>query len=89
MNFMKAIWRLGLCTLFVIGLTYGLSAHATEPAESEKAVQETHETTEKVKQDVPEVKGEAEEATQETKAEEETPGESEKETPETEGEAKH
>ena len=44
MNFVKGVWRLGLCAFFVIGLTYGLSAHATEPEGTEKALHEGHET---------------------------------------------
>jgi hypothetical protein len=77
MNFTKAIWRLVLCALFVIGLTYGFSAHATEPEVHEKAVHETHEATEAVEHE----EGEAAKETHETEAEEETH--------ETKEEAKH
>jgi hypothetical protein len=77
MNFTKAIWRLVLCALFVIGLTYGFSAHATEPEGHEKAVHETHEATEAVEHE----EGEAAKETHETEAEEETH--------ETKEEAKH
>jgi hypothetical protein len=83
MNLMKGIWRLVLCGLFVIGLTYGLSAHATEPEEHEKALQETYEATEAVEPE----ETEAEEETQEMEAEEEAPGE--EETDETKEEGQH
>ena len=49
MNIMKAVWRLGLCAFFVMGLTYGMSAHATELEGAEIAMQETHETIEQGK----------------------------------------
>jgi hypothetical protein len=82
MNFMKVVRRLGLCALFVIGLTYGLSAHATEPEEAEKALHETHEAVEESKHEVHETKAEGEE-THETKAE------GEEETHETKEECEH
>jgi hypothetical protein len=76
MNFAKAIWRLLLCALFVIGLTYGFSAHASEEGH-EKAVHETHEATEAAEHE----EGEA--------AEEGDEAEAEEEAHETEEEAKH
>jgi hypothetical protein len=81
MDLMKVIWRLVLCGLFVIGLTYGLSAHATEPEGHDKALQETHEATEAVEHE----EAEAEEETQETEAEEEPDGEEEMHETEEEG----
>lgn len=69
MNFVKAVWRLGLCAFFVIVLTYyGLSAHATEPEGAEKALHEghetaldeTHETIEQGKHETDETMGDAE-----------------------------
>lgn len=66
MNFLKAMWHFGLCALFAIGLSYGLSAHATEPGESEKALPQIHETQEDVEQELQEMKGEAQEEVQET-----------------------
>ena len=66
MNFLKSLWHLGLCALFVIGLSYGLSAHATEPGESEKALPQIQETQEDVEQELQEMKGEAQEEVQET-----------------------
>jgi Tfp pilus assembly protein PilN len=68
MNFLIAMWRLGLCALFAIGLSYGFSAHATEPEESEKALPKIQETQEAVTQELGEMKGEAQEEAQETKA---------------------
>jgi len=82
MNFVKVMWRLVLCGLFVIGLTYGLSAHATEPEGHEKAVHETHEATEAVEHE----EAQTEEA-HETEAEEGAHGE--EETHETKGEGQH
>ena len=83
MNFMKVIRRLGLCALFVMGLTYGLSAHATEPEGAEKALHETHEAIEEGKHEMHETKVEGEEETHETKAE------CEEETHEAKEESKH
>lgn len=80
MSFVRVIWRLVLCSLFVIGLTYGLSAHATEPEAQGKAMHETHEATEVVEHE----EGEAAEEAQEAEAEEETA--TEEESHETEGE---
>ena len=60
MNFMKAVWRLGLCSLFVIGLTYGMSAHATELEGTELAMHETHETIEQGKHQKDDTKAEVE-----------------------------
>jgi hypothetical protein len=54
MNFLKVLWRLGLCTLFVIGLMYGSSAYATEPEAPEEAVHEMQEMTEEGKQEMTE-----------------------------------
>jgi hypothetical protein len=73
MNLMKVIWRMLLCGLFVIGLTYGSSVHATEPEGHEKALHETHEATEVVEHE----EGEVEEEVQEMEAEEEAHGEEE------------
>ena len=73
MDLIKVIWRLTLCSLFFIGLTYGLPAYAAEPEGPEKAAHETHEFTEAVEHE--ETKA-AEEA-QETKAAEEAHGEEE------------
>ncbi|UCG81681.1 MAG: hypothetical protein JSV60_05230 [Desulfobacterales bacterium] len=78
MNFVKVIARLVLCALFVIGLTYGPAAHATEPEGHEKALHETHEATEAVGHE----EGEAAEEAQETEAGEEA--HAEEETHETE-----
>ena len=69
MNFLKSLWHLGLCALFVIGLSYGLSAHATEPGESEKALPQIQETQKDVEQELQEMKGEAQEEVQEMKGE--------------------
>jgi len=60
MNFMKAVWRFGLCALFVMGLTYGMTAHATELEGTEIAMQETHETIEQGKYQKDETKAEVE-----------------------------
>jgi hypothetical protein len=73
MNFMKVIWRLVLCTLFVIGLTYGFSAHATEPEGHEKALHETHEATEVIEDE----EGKAAEEALEMEAEAYSEGEEE------------
>jgi hypothetical protein len=85
MNFMKVVWRLVLCTLFVIGLTCGFSAHATEPEGHEKALHETHEATEVVEHE----KGEAATEAHEIGAQEEAYSEGEEETHKTEEEAHH
>ena len=69
MNFLKAMWHFGLCALFAIGLSYGLSAHATEPGESEKALPQIQETQEDVELELQEMKGEAQEEIQEMKGE--------------------
>ena len=66
MKFLKAMWQFGLCAVFVIGLSYGLSAHATEPVESEEGLHKIQETQEDVKQELQEMKGEAHEEVQET-----------------------
>jgi hypothetical protein len=71
MNLIKVIWRLVLCALFFIGLTCSLPAYATEPEGQEKAVHETHESTEAVEHE----EGEAEEEAQATEAKEEAHGE--------------
>jgi hypothetical protein len=81
MSMMKAIWRLVLCSLFVIGLTCGLAAHATEPEGHEKAMHETQEATEAVEP----AEGEAAEEAQKAETEEAAHGE--EETHEAEGEA--
>ena len=83
MSFLKAMWQLGLCALFAIGLSYGLPAHATEPGESEKALHEIQETQEDVKQELQEMKGEAQEEAQEMK------GEAQEEAQETQEGVKH
>ena len=67
MNFLKVLRRLGLCTLFVIGLMYGSSAYATEPEAPEEAAQELQEMTEEGQQEM------TEEGQQETTEESETP----------------
>ena len=85
MNFMKVIWRLALCALFVIGLTYGFSAHATEQEGHEKALHETHEATEVVEHE----EGKAAEKAHETEAQAEAYSEGEEKTHETEEEAHH
>jgi hypothetical protein len=75
MNVLKALWRLGLCTLFVIGFSCGL-ANASEPAASEKALHEIQESQEEAKPELQhEMKGEAQEKAQEMKSgcEEEAP----------------
>lgn len=54
MNVFKALWRLGLCALFVIGLTYGSSAYATEPEAPEKAAHVMQEMTEESEQETTE-----------------------------------
>jgi hypothetical protein len=69
MNVLKALWRLGLCTLFVIGFSYGFSANASEPAASEKALHEAQGSHEETKPEMLEMKGEAEEEAQEMKGE--------------------
>lgn len=69
MNFLKVLWHLGLCALFVIGLSCGWFAHASEPAESEKALPQIQETQEDVTQELQEMKGEAQEEVQEMKGE--------------------
>jgi len=68
MNFLRGLWRLGLCTLFVIGFSCGL-ANASEPAPSEKALHEIQETQEEAKQQLLEMKGEAQEEAQEMSSE--------------------
>jgi hypothetical protein len=73
MNLIKVIWRLALCALFFIGVTYSLPAYATEPEGHEKAAHETHESTEAVEQE----EGEAAEEAQATEAEEKAHGEEE------------
>ena len=83
MYVMKVIWRLVLCALFVIGLTYGFLAYATEPEGHEKALQEIHEATEVVEHE----KGEA--ATEALEMEAEAHSEAEEKTHETKGEADH
>jgi hypothetical protein len=64
MNLWKDLLRLTLCTLFVIGCSYGLT-QASEPA-SEKALHEIQETQEE--QQMLEMKGEAQEKAQEMKS---------------------
>ena len=54
MNFLKVLRRLGLCTLFVIGLMYSSSAYATEPEAPEEAAQEMQEMTEEGQQEMTE-----------------------------------
>ena len=54
MNFLKVLRRLGLCTLFVIGLMYSSSAYATEPEAPEEAAQEMQEMTEEGQQETTE-----------------------------------
>ncbi len=66
MNFLKAMCQFGLCALFAIGLSFGLSAHATEPGECEKALPQIQETQEDVTQELQEMKGKAMEDLQET-----------------------
>ena len=69
MNFLKAMWQFGLCALFAIGLSFGLSAHAAEPGGGEeKAIPQIQETQEGVAQELQEMKGEAEEQSQEMKS---------------------
>jgi hypothetical protein len=85
MNFMKVIWRLVLCALFVIGLAYGFSAQATEPEGQEKALHETHEATEIIEHE----EGKAAEKAHEPEAQAEAYSEGEQETHETEGEPAH
>lgn len=65
MNAFKMLWRLGLCTVLVIGFSWGL-ANASEPGASEKALHEVQETQEEAKHELLEMKGEAQEAAQET-----------------------
>ncbi len=89
MNLIKVIWRLALCALFFIGVTYSLPAYGTEPEGHEKATHETHESTEAVEHEkaahethesteaVEHEKGEAAEEAQATEAEEEAHGEEE------------
>jgi hypothetical protein len=91
MNLIKVIWRLTLCSLFFIGLTYGLPAYAAEPEGPEKAAHETHESTEAVEHEETKAAEEAQETkaaveheetkaaeeAQETKAAEEAHGEEE------------
>lgn len=60
MYFIKTVWRLGLCAFFVMGLTYGMCAHATELEGAEIAMQETHETIEQGKHQKDETKAEVE-----------------------------
>jgi hypothetical protein len=81
MNVLKALWRLGLCTLFVIGFSYGF-AQASEPA-SEKALHEVQESQEEAKPEVLEMKGEAQEKAQEMK------GEAQEEAPEMKQDVEH
>jgi uncharacterized protein YukE len=69
MKLLKAMWQFGLCALFAIGLSFGLSAHATEPGESEKALPQIQETQEGVEQELQEMKGEVQEESQEMKGE--------------------
>lgn len=84
MNFLKTLWRLGLCTLFVIGFSCGL-ANASEPAASEKALHEIQETQEE--HQTLEMKGEAQEEAQEMQEEaQETQEDVEHELDETKGE---
>jgi len=83
MNLMKVVWRLVLCTLFVIGLTYGFSAYATEAEVHEKALHETHEATEMIEHE----EGEAAQKALEKEAEAYSEGQ--EEMHETEGEAAH
>ena len=66
MNVLKALWRLTLCTLFVIGFSYGFSANASEPGASEKALHEVQESQEEAKPELLEMKGEAQEQAPET-----------------------
>ena len=69
MNFLKTIWQVGLCAVFAIGLSFGLSAHATEPGGcEEKASSQVHETQEGVSQELQEMKGEVQEESQEMKS---------------------
>jgi Skp family chaperone for outer membrane proteins len=66
MNFLKAMWQVGLCAVFAIGLSFGLSAHATEPGGcEEKALTQVQETQEGVAQELQEMKGEVEQESQE------------------------
>ena len=67
MNVLKALWRLGLCTLFVIGFSYGF-AQASEPGAAEKALHEVQESQEEAKPELLEMKGEAQEKAQEMKS---------------------
>jgi hypothetical protein len=76
MNVLKALWRLGLCTLFIIGFSYGL-AQASEPGAPEKALHEVQETQEEAKPELLEMKGEAQEQAQGMK------GEAQEQAPET------
>ena len=61
MKLLKAMWQFGLCAVFAIGLSYGLSAHATEPGECEEGSHKIQETQEAVTQELQEMKGEAQE----------------------------
>jgi len=69
MKFLKGMWQFGLCAVFAIGLSYGLSAHATEPGESEEGFHKIQEPQESVTQELQEMKGEAQEEVQEMKGE--------------------
>ena len=69
MKFLKAMWQFGLCAVFAIGLSYCVSAHATEPGESEEGLHQIQETQEAVTQELQEMKGEAQEEVQEMKGE--------------------
>ena len=82
MNTLKGLWRLGLCTLFVIGFSCGL-AKASEPVASEKALHEIQETQQE--HQTLEMKGEAQEEAQEMQEEaQEIQGDIEKELHKTE-----
>ena len=69
MKFLKAMWQFGLCAVFAIGLSYGLSAHATEPGECEEGFHKIQKPQEAVTQELQEMKGEAQEEVQEMKGE--------------------
>ncbi len=69
MRLLKAMWQFGLCAVFAIGLSYGLSAHATEPGEYEEGSHKIQETQEAATQELQEMKGEAQEEAQEMKGE--------------------
>jgi hypothetical protein len=82
MNLWKGLWRLTLCTLFVIGFSYGFS-QASELGAPEKALHEIQETQEEAAPEQLEMKGEAQEQAQEMK------GEAQEQAPETQQDVEH